>query len=304
MMWSWHIWTTAIDIYNTIPVTAYNGTTIYNFMPINLGWCNLGNITTYSSRNVIVKLKQTTSSETTTINISQNPHNIASTSGNHPFYEWGRKDPMTPGTGNSLSYKTVYNGSFTHEQANPTIQQTIQNPSKYYYGDNAGTLWIWYNSGYYDLWNAGHKTYSNSYSSSNTTTTQKSIFDPCPVGFCVPPTYAFSGFSSSGDGTTITHSSNRRYVSSYAYNRGAYFYTNNSYNEQIFFPATGIHDYKGSTLVIGDATNTGMSSTYAVNCVYRSSCDATAPFKLTSTSCAVMGSHATCWGFSVRPIAE
>lgn len=112
------------------------------------------------------------------------------------FYQWGRKDPFTPSrspyyedanSGNIPAYNQtnyeVGNGSgswLLHEKALPlttppgNIPHSILNPMAYlqpYYSDN----YNWYcaskeeNIAHSDLWGA-----------------EKTIFDPCPVGYKVP----------------------------------------------------------------------------------------------------------------------
>lgn len=304
IMWSWHIWVSAVDYEKTITVTANDGTTTYDFMPVNVGWCNLGNLTSYPARSTKVRLKQAVNNVTSILTISQNPYNYASTSGNCTSYQWGRKDPVPPMSGISNEGKPLYNSYFTHLDANPARQATIRNPHVYYYG-SVGQNWIWSNTSFYDSWSVG-QTYVSPGASSvkSTTNTIKSVYDPSPVGFKVPPTFAFSALSSSsniGQSNSITHANNGRFVTG-SWSRGAYFWTNNSKTEKIFIPSIGYHSYNNSSWVYGDDDT--CSSPYCVNCVHRAACDATPNFSISINQIVITSSYATCWSFLLRPIAE
>ena len=158
-MWSWHIWVTNKNVYETQAVTAsYQGTTqTFMFMPFPLGW------------------NDSTPAPTCT------------------FYQWGRKDPFPPSNG-SNSEITLY----AYEFANPTmkkeaqtnIQTSIMNPLTFYGTDTAS----WENTSALDLWNVG-----NTDTDVNFNLVTKSVYDPSPAGFHLPCTAAFTGFTQNGD---------------------------------------------------------------------------------------------------------
>jgi hypothetical protein len=91
------------------------------------------------------------------------------------YYQWGRKDPFPGGTNNSKAMPTTYG------TATPTIYgvgadlyMSIQNPNIFYLNGSTGN-WLNYKDDL--LWNNSGKT----------------IFDPCPSGWCVPLSSYFSG---------------------------------------------------------------------------------------------------------------
>lgn len=135
IMWSWHIWVTNKNVYETY---TYGD---YKFMPIALG-------------------ERETAQRTTCT-----------------FYQWGRKDPFQGATANNqetanMETQTSYFSSITH-------------PDKFFLGTSGS--YNWFNGNLLDLWNVGNTSIAN-----NTVTSQKTIYDPSPVGFKVPPPAAFS----------------------------------------------------------------------------------------------------------------
>ena len=82
-------------------------------------------------------------------------------------YQWGRKDPFAYNYYSSeWNQQTIVNSA--------EINQTIANPTTFYQGN-----YNWLNGDCDSLW----------------TRTTKTIYDPCPVGYTVPPIDAFIGFS-------------------------------------------------------------------------------------------------------------
>lgn len=80
--------------------------------------------------------------------------------------------------------------------------------------------------GYLNLWNAA----------GNESITIKSIYDPCPVGFCVPSIYAFTGFTTTGKSSNSIEEINK--IGDFC--SGWYFKRNNKDNTGIFFDS-GCH---------------------------------------------------------------
>ena len=164
ILWSWHIWTTEDDLSNTTVVST--GSHDYTVAPVNLGWVPTGG---------------------------------GGKQGYCPYYQWGRKDPFIPSTGSANANRTVYNisnssvtGIIYQETTTATIADNIKNPTYYYFSNVRGPV----TTVYYNMWDA-----QNSSTSDNVTTaTKKTIYDPCPPGFCVPTSnlyyYILSNYSS------------------------------------------------------------------------------------------------------------
>lgn len=204
IMWSWHIWVTDYILGTDLRSRSYSGTT-FTFLQYNLGWTD-GSTTDYDDREVLVKFTQNVTGDTATITIRQKDTSLYNV-GNCPFYQWGRKDPIIPSVG-----KANYDGDVAYEADNKTwydstgqahtnvdtatdwgtgddcIINGIQNPSVFY-------AYNLMDNTYYNLWDViGRPIDGNSKESS-----VKSIYDPCPVGYKIPPVAAFRAFTNGGN---------------------------------------------------------------------------------------------------------
>ena len=149
IVWSWHIWVTK-QTFATL-TTINTGSYIYKVTPVNLGW--VGDAT--------------------------------STTGYCTFYQWGRKDAFIPSTGTGSTNHTVYNidngevTGITHiNDDNMTIGGNIQNPTVM--NRNSSTNGSC-NTQFYNMWDARQTSDVVA-----ATATVKTVYDPCPPGFCVP----------------------------------------------------------------------------------------------------------------------
>ncbi|MBO4370982.1 MAG: hypothetical protein J5808_06450, partial [Paludibacteraceae bacterium] len=70
-------------------------------------------------------------------------------------------------------------------------------------------------------------------------TVVKTIYDPCPYGFTVPASGAFTGFTSETIATSVGMGGANTELAAGAEN-GFHFFTNPSQTNTIFFPLTGI----------------------------------------------------------------
>ena len=244
VVWSWHLWFAPKSALTPIPVTNYQGKT-YNFTTETLGWKPKGEVTTYNApRTVKVKVEQTIANGGaklfTVINITQN--NGGKKEGIATLYQFGRKDAF-PGTDESLPQ-----GSFNKNAGdNMSITNGIQNPQNFYTWGGS-----WYNNppagySYYNLWSADNTT-----TGYNDNAVVKTVYDPCPVGFKMPASNAFTGFTSDGQyqytATDInangTADSWDKFFAAYGHN----FYTNSSKNATIFTPASGFRNSSDGSL--------------------------------------------------------
>ena len=211
IVWSWHIWVTAETLENTTIVAT--GSHNYTVAPVNLGWVPTGG---------------------------------EGKLGYCPYYQWGRKDPFFPcnGTANGNTNKTIYNisganitpasitassiGIQYESSTSATIATNIQNPIKHYYNSsNYGPC----NTTYYNMWDA-----QNTATNNVTSATKKTIYDPCPPGFCVPTGnlwyYLGNGSSCSDSNWDST-------------NKGKTWTLNGA---SIYFPAAGYRNYSSGAL--------------------------------------------------------
>lgn len=242
VLWSWHIWVTDENIGQTIEVTNHQSQK-YKFMPVNLGWCD-GRTETYAERSC--KVKFTAGNASKEVIIKQVSASIT-TGGNHPYYQWGRKDPFLPSNGLANTNKIWYDKDGNAHTESPQtenlstgiacIKNYILKPDvmhSQYSGDNT----------YANLWSADNNVYT-----ANDENVIKTIYDPSPVGFKLPPSNAFTGFTTTGNYTNNTSQINGEWDSSL---KGWNFYTDSSKNKTIFFPASGYRLYSnGGAYYVG-----------------------------------------------------
>ena len=228
VVWSWHLWFAPQDVLNTTAVTNYQNK-VYNFTNETLGWkYTAWNGTTYSApRSVKVKVEQTVTNggvkKFSYIIITQHNGNVRQ--GYNTFYQFGRKDAF-PGTDDNLEGTFNKNGG-----DNMSIRNGIQHPEAFYL----------YGSGWMNTPPSGY-SYKNCWSMENTTyrfndnAVIKTIYDPCPAGFKMPASNAFTGFTTTGNNT---YNSSEFNVSG-AWENGWNFNNKISNpNATIYFPASG-----------------------------------------------------------------
>lgn len=214
VMWSWHIWVTAIDLSKKITITNYDGTTPkdqFDIMPVNLGWCSGGTKIRYYERHECeVRITQRISSGkgvSQIVKIIQEPH-ISLPRGNNPYFQWGRKDPFVAAGNGNKTNKTRYTSSETLT-SNPermyaagqdtisTIDATaalIRNPHKWQNchrkatgaAPGTGPTHVPIDNIYLNLWDNSNWDGDN--------IVVKTVYDPCPAPYHVGSVFMFTGF--------------------------------------------------------------------------------------------------------------
>jgi|GEM_PF-1003711 len=257
IVWSWHIWVYGGNDLKAIKVknnkakapTSKPGQDNFDFLSENLGACHDGDLETYPESNVWVKISNGRQTNVIKITIESG---TAASKYNSPYYQWGRKDPMLPSDGTKFNHNKVWydkagtsknnlptanwesNGSVSG--ANTEIANTIKHPHTFNTGYYMDKL-------YYNLWDTKcNETggYDN-ITEARFEPVTKSVYDPCPPGFCLSPNGAFTGFTRSGNNSNISSELN---VSS-GFNKGLNFRTvlegepDAAINPTIFFPASG-----------------------------------------------------------------
>ena len=327
IIWSWHIWVTDFvpgqnaDVVNRFdPLKSQkdqqvtnNQNQTYTFMGLNIGWC-FEDLVKYEAREVKVRFKQEGSGQTKEMTIKQLERIEAY--GYQPYFQFGRKDPMQPGSNKDGKDKTCYYGmgysSKTEQESGSTTLGTyIQNPCTFYTGlDNyAGTTLA--QIFYYNLWNA-----NNSSSDANDNAVVKTIYDPSPVGYCVPPSNAFTGVTYNGQevrwdsGPYPANQVNSPYEYSSDTNVGWEIYCNkmngNTHNAAggvIYYPATGARNFQTNAL-----TYVNMNGYYWTVTPYNKP-DEKVPVEARclgfgSTYINPLRNFSHAYGFPVRPVRE
>ena len=279
VVWSWHLWFIHDDALNTVTCTNFQGHK-YKFTQETLGWKYTAlKVSTYSApRKVRVTVEQTVANggvkQSAYITITQNPGN--SRQGYSTLYQFGRKDAL-PGT------DATAEGSFTQNGGdNMSIQNGIQRPEVFYtYGSG------WY-GGYnqYNLWSMNNTT-----TGFNDNSVVKTIYDPCPAGFHMPASNAFTGFTTNGQNYGPMNVS------------GAWDYGFNFNNKisspdaTVYFPASGSrNNIDGSLYNVGKFGFCWSAVPNGAN----NGCD----LFLSSSIVSPKGDSFRSFGFAVRPVAE
>lgn len=253
VIWSWHIWvTTWAGEGTTLSAnTGYN----FTFSKQILGYCPARNAS-WNDRSVKVRFMQVevvdgqekvvNEQNAVVYTFEQTGHKSEYGSGNMPYYQWGRKDPMlaydyftntSDQTSISGQEKRCYSSVLTYNQQTiqlgisktdvykgyfgikhikgelatngVTIAESIKNPHVFYSRHRFNT-YAWTETNYngdsseYDWcsdaiankvkrWDSDITDYATSVTSDYKTT--KTIYDPCPYGWCVPPIGAWRAVS-------------------------------------------------------------------------------------------------------------
>ena len=295
VVWSWHLWFAPKSALTPIPVTNYQGKT-YNFTTETLGWKPKGEVTTYNApRTVKVKVEQTIANggtkQFTVINITQN--NGGKKEGIATLYQFGRKDAL-PGTD---TFYPTNSYSFDNTTGGRSLGYAIQHPENMFIYAQTGTYYYdWCNATYDNLWSADNTTYGF-----NDNAVIKTVYDPCPVGFKMPASNAFTGFTSNGQyqsgaaniNANGTADSWDKFSAAYGHN----FYTNGSKTATIFFPASGFRN-------VGDGSlgNVGYSGYYwsAVPYFTYNGCNLFFYWSYVSPQ----SYNGRSYGFAARPVSE
>ena len=293
-VWSWHLWFAPKDALDKIPVTNHQGV-VYNFTKETLGWKPTQWSGSSSARTVKVKVEQTVANNGTkmdaVINITQKPGSVKW--GATTFYQFGRKDAF-PGVDAS---KLAANSHFTENAGdNMSIMNGIQNPGSFYTGGNS-----WYNTPptgytYYNLWSADNTT-----TGFNNNSVVKTVYDPCPVGFKMPASNAFTGFTTTGQYAFMQSQFNVEGPLDWQTNQnnqGLNFWTNNSKTATINFPASGTRHYS-----VGSLIDTGSRGTYWSAVPYNTGRGCYLNFDLGGFVAPVDNYHYS-FGFVARPVSE
>ena len=237
ILWSWHIWVTEEDL-TPVEITNYQGHK-YDLMPVNLGWCRLGK-ELYAPREVKARLKQD-SGKTVDLSFNQKQEIFNSENdiknGNNPYFQWGRKDPMLGSDGTSSNkdkscysedqYKFAYKGH-GQELNTKDIKEYIKHPYKF-------NIKYEMDGKYYNLWNVNNERVD-----ANDDKVIKTVYDPSPVGYTVPPVNIFTGFTSTGQNSNNASEFNVEGN----FDKGWHFYTKpGKQGPTTFFAACGARGY-------------------------------------------------------------
>ena len=255
--WSWHLWFAPKNVLDKIEVTTPQNKK-YNFTTETLGWrYTKFKGTSYKvPRTVKVKVQQENTNEgkkkEAIITIVQTHY--AEREGDCTLYQWGRKDAFPGYRGENNQF--VYPEGHVDVKIGHSIfpSDFIKTPDRFYIWEEPErgrkpipeVLSVW-RIAY--LWSKNYKQQKQPhfYHIGDDEEVVKTIYDPSPAGFKMPPTNAFSGFAKD-----ITSDKNNpiwpkgggiansieKIEEDYHKNYGLNFWTNNSHTSTIYFPCT------------------------------------------------------------------
>ncbi len=196
IVWSWHIWVTAIDDFT--PHEVVNSASVTTkLMPSELGYNAELHGDAAPPRVFYVKFTQDDSGKSKIVKVTHQGKSLLGGkvvySGNAPYYQFGRKDPLLPKRATYSLYTPsvtqrnkyfwspngilaeTYNQSASNDLPYLAASSAvcIQNPHVFSTstGANRAKLYLWNSSA--TTLNVDEKVI-------------KSVYDPCPPGYCVP----------------------------------------------------------------------------------------------------------------------
>ncbi len=289
-LWTWHIWMTdevyqndgssdekCYDTYyingpttnekgdHIVQLKNSSDENVAKILPVNLGWVpddmSFGK---YEKRQVWVKLKQSEgTAEPVVLTIIQHARQDLVT-GTGTNYQWGRptafpafhtigksKREIYDIDGNKITSEFVMAQTTTSTNGADAIAQPMK-VLQWETDKNADPS--------LDAKNAWFKVASSEYATAMWNASSKTVYDPCPPGFRVPPASIFAGFSKTG--ATVQSATGKLNMFGEALNLsnetmkngdvnlGAYFFTkavvddteanaHGRYDEVVYMPATG-----------------------------------------------------------------
>lgn len=186
VLWSWHIWITA-ESFSTKDV-YYTQSAYLRFLSCNLGWMPPLICTTGADRaqyGIIVASNSGKVVDVFKITHRYDSGQVGTAFYRNPLYNFGRKDPFPSFSSDGYDreiasnyYEIIMDGTNVSSTSDALSIQ-IRNPNKY------RPTYSW--DPMHNLWNA-------TYTGNSITRVTKTIYDPCPRGFCVPRQDGFDGF--------------------------------------------------------------------------------------------------------------
>jgi hypothetical protein len=236
IMWSWHIWVTPWTGDNTFSadpiassftsLTDDTWKSAQKYLKVPLGYVQ-GDTCVWAAREYKVHITQSEDGgKSTDVALVQDEHRLPRVS--CCYYQWGRKDPFpgysvdeTSGAmaidgtyATTLTRRTTYGTAFNwNDNTNITnINDGIKYPTSFSgYNTSQKSNRFPKNNNYFDLWGCisdyaeGSKSLST-FPNDVGVLSRKTVYDPCPIGFKVPPVYGMPKVTFSGNNYSTTQS--------------------------------------------------------------------------------------------------
>lgn len=301
ILWSWHLWFAPKEFLNTTACyTDDNKEYRFADAPLGFKYTECKGTAYQKPRTVSVKIQQVAENgkeaQKAVLRFAQNIY-YTSRKGTNTIYQFGRKDAFP-------SSKDLPEGSVIRKMENNemTIQNSIQHPNSFY---TYGKRWkekppIGYT--YVNLWSMNNTRVEEgeevSYSYQDVV---KTIYDPCPVGFKMPPPHAFSMWIKKEADEEEAEEEVDEEVEEKKFKEQGYYLNNRkeNANSMIFFPSLYfIYDLDANS--VNDASIFGTAipnNTYDENYNYNS-------FLIAPPNFISIIPQKRALGCAVRPIAE
>lgn len=250
----------------------------YMIAPYNVGWCDPKSIDYLRRREPMTFVQYrpdgtTPTGRTEKLPIMQDGTHIEYKFGNNVYFQWGRKDPYIGFVDhNNHDKRNFGNIPCTRVQQTASgrdMGYSISHPNQLFC---KGTAQNWCAKGFRNYWN-------NSTSSTNTL---KTIYDPCPPGYMIPPAKAFEfvgpddkgSFTNSGsDNDSIKNKFNGNYdikVDEYTFKACIKNKTEQTEKNTVWLTSTGHRWWNDGNNIGGTIYNGG--DNFNANLVYLQSC--------------------------------
>ena len=270
-IWSWHIWATRFGFGHfekNIRITNHEEKA-FNVMPVNLGWCSGDKEIKYYKRRKC-KITFKVGDQEIIREIEQYPHFILPR-GDHPYYQWGRKDPFV---GSNLAFGNKqrwdndgklydvwgqYNPPRLYLEPEEFMDNVGRNQTKYCLDVLVKNPDKWHNAPRdLDVKVPPYKSINKSPTDLWSNNGQKTVYDPCPPGYQVSDNSVFTGFTTHGKEAKFPND----WYDVLESNMLPGYYTGMSINKQvlelytdprklqsIIFPVSGYRDYDSKAAV-------------------------------------------------------
>ncbi len=184
-VWSWHIWCTDQINQNT-DVRVQNNGFDFKMAAVDVGWVPY-KTTSYDATEYQVQFVQKEGGKTQSIIVTKQSTDILGMSGRYHTWKFGH---ITPFAFQTTNY--YYDGNNT--RIAETITNSLTRPTlieRLY--DNITKSWTEYSVAweqcYFNIW-----SWNNRSAKYTADPVVKSLYDPCPVGYCMPPGLIFNAF--------------------------------------------------------------------------------------------------------------
>lgn len=230
IMWSWHIWVTDYpnsanndsDVPDTDVSFTYGGTT-YNMASVNLGWVYIGQ-TLYPERKVDIKLEQKGNPENfQVLTLVQREHYVPNR-GYGLAYQHGRKDPFPFW----FACETRRYYTDVNDATGSTADINHSNGASMSYADMHRNPFVF---------NASMPSGTHYWTTNGDYRTVKTVFDPCPYGYCVPNKEALLAVNYYNDSNNNGNNNNNQ--NNFDGQWWGRFFKNNTGQGQIWLPSVG-----------------------------------------------------------------